>query len=56
MKNILYKIAHGHRVTEQTLLKHGLPQDLNPLHPMVMNRKNSTTGGEARVPLTSQPN
>lgn len=37
-KNLLYKVAHGHRPLEKTLIKHGLPLDLNALHPMVIAR------------------
>lgn len=38
-KNILYKIANGYNITKQTLEKWGLPEDLGPLHPMVLQRK-----------------
>lgn len=40
-KNLLYKIAHGHRPKESTLAKYGLPLDLHALHPMVVKRKST---------------
>lgn len=48
-KNLLYKIANGHRPLERTLVKHGLPTDLlkhGPFHPMVLNRKSRDITGD----------
>jgi hypothetical protein len=38
-KNVIYKVAHGHRVKPSTLEKYNLPLDIHPFHPLVLKRR-----------------
>lgn len=41
-KNVIYKVAHGHRVKRSTLEKYDLPHDIHPFHPLVRKRQEYT--------------
>ena len=39
IRHLLYRVSWGHRPRLETLRALGLPEDINPLHPLVLKRK-----------------